>query len=119
MCGRDVVLAWLLRVEHEFLKGWQQFCEPLAHGLAAVVYAIAIMNANGVTRKIWPFRPFPGRRHRPHKARPKLIEMLEGEEDRGRAYIERMQKKLLMQAMVCGHYFHKLLERNRQKARHF
>ena len=53
------------------------------------------------------------------KAGPKLIEMLEGEEDRGRAYIERMQKKLLMQAMVCGHYFHKLLERNRQKARHF
>ena len=55
--------------------------------------------------------------------KPKLILskviMLEGEEERKRAYIERMQKKLLMQAMVCGHYFHKLLERNRQKARHF
>ena len=67
MCRRDVVVARLgiARVEHEFLKGWQQLCEPLAHGLAVVVYAIAIMNTNGVTRKISPFRPFPGRRHRP------------------------------------------------------
>ena len=51
--------------------------------------------------------------------KPKLIEMLEGEEERGRDYIERMQKKLLMQAMVCGQYYHILSERNRQKARRF
>jgi len=49
----------------------------------------------------------------------KLIEMLEGEEERGRAYIERMQKKLLMQAMVCGQYFHLLSDRDKQKAEHF
>ena len=46
--------------------------------------------------------------------KPKLILskviMLEGEEERKRAYIERMQKKLLMQAMVCGQYFHILAE---------
>ena len=51
--------------------------------------------------------------------KPKLIEMLEGEEERGRAYIERMQKKLLMQAMVCGQYFHILANRDMQKAQHF